>query len=124
MQTLYERKYNVDNEPSILVNLQCLKEANATEMVNREWDGVTFGICDFPFTPIVDGTFLPAGPDKLLASGRFQPAQVLLGANRNEGIYFIIYYLTEHFKLMENVSMFLCKNRQTTNGIKIYKKNR
>ena len=78
-----------------------MKGANATRMVNREWDGLTSGIMEFPFTPIVDGNFLPDGPKRLLSKGQFKKTQILLGANKDEGIYFIMYYLMDIFKFNE-----------------------
>ena len=81
---------------------------DAHAMVNAEWDTqdgpITYGICAMPFVPIVDGQFLPASPARILQSGNFKKTEILLGANRDEGSYFLIYYLTHLFKLDDNVS--------------------
>ena len=76
----------------------CLRQVNATEMVNAEWDGIVYGIMGCPFTPVYDGVFFPDTPGKALQRKNFKKASILLGTNSNEGNYFIIYYLTEIFK--------------------------
>ena len=76
----------------------CLRQVNATEMVNAEWDGIVYGIMGCPFTPVYDGVFFPDTPGKALQRKNFKKTSILLGTNRNEGHYFIIYYLTEIFK--------------------------
>ena len=82
-----------------------MRRTNASLLVNKEWDGViTMGVANFPFRPIVDGTLLPDGPHRLLSKGHFKQTPILLGANSDEGVYFIIYYLTEVFKLNDKVS--------------------
>ena len=77
-------------------------------MVNAEWDPaggpISYGICTMPFVPIEEGQFLPASPLRILQSGNFKKTEVLLGANKDEGSYFLIYYLTHLFKLEDNVS--------------------
>ena len=84
--------------------MQCLRAANTTALVNMEHDNLAFGVCAFPFVPIVDGVYLPAHPATLLAAGTYPPRDILLGANQEEGAYFLIYYLTDIFQLTENVS--------------------
>ncbi len=83
--------------------IECLRTRNATQLVQKEWDGVTIGIAEFPFTPIIDGSFLDETPQTALNNKNFKKTNVLMGANRDEGFYFIIYYLTELFKKEENV---------------------
>lgn len=83
--------------------IQCLKASNATDLVNAEWNGIVFGIVEFPFVPVIDGKFLTESPQKSLESKNFKKTNILMGANKDEGNYFIIYYLTELFKKEENV---------------------
>ena len=78
-------------------------------MVNTEWEptggAIALGICAMPFVPIVDGEFLlQDNPERILQSGELRKTPVLLGANREEGTYFLIYFLTHLFKLQHNVS--------------------
>jgi len=51
-----------------------------------------------PFTPVYDGVFFPDSPEKALQRKNFKKTNILLGNNRNEGNYFILYYLTNIFK--------------------------
>jgi acetylcholinesterase len=74
---------------------------NASELVVKEWG--TQGICEFPFVPVLDGSFLDEMPLTALKNGHFKPTPLLLGSNTEEGNYFIIYYLTQLFHLKENV---------------------
>ena len=83
--------------------IECLRNKNATELVNKEWDGIVLGIAEFPFVPIIDGSFLDETPQQSMDSKNYKKTNVLLGANRDEGHYFIIYYLTDLFKNEENV---------------------
>merc|ERR1712079_301304 len=73
------------------------------------WDpsggAIALGICAMPFVPIVDGNFLLTNnPERILQSGELRKTPVLLGANQEEGTYFLIYFLTHLFKLQHNVS--------------------
>ena len=88
---------------------QCLQRADPHTMVNTEWEptggAIALGICAMPFVPIVDGKFLlKDNPERILQSGELRKTPVLLGANREEGTYFLIYFLTHLFKLQHNVS--------------------
>ena len=83
--------------------VDCLKTKNATDLVNAEWNGIIFGIAEFPFVPVIDGAFLTETPEKSLKSKNFKKCNILMGANQDEGYYFIMYYLTELFRKEENV---------------------
>ena len=90
--------------------LKCLQSADPVKLVNAEWDPadgpIAYGVCAMPFVPIIDGQFLPENPLRMLQSGQFKKTEVLLGANKDEGSYFLLYYLTHLFRLEENVSDF------------------
>lgn len=81
--------------------IDCLKKKDPVELVNNE--SITLGICEFPFVPIIDGSFLDEHPVRALANKNFKKTNILLGSNSEEGNYFIIYYLTELFRNEENV---------------------
>jgi acetylcholinesterase len=76
----------------------CLRRANATRMVNAEWDGIVFGIMGCPFTPVHDGVFFPDTPATAMDKENFKKTKILLGNNLQEGHYFVLYYLSEIFK--------------------------
>lgn len=88
-----------DLEPMI----ECLRQKPAEELVNNE--GGTLGICEFPFVPIIDGSFLDEMPRRSLAHQNFKKTNLLMGSNTDEGYYFIFYYLTELFPKEENVGV-------------------
>lgn len=91
----------------------CLRRANATKMVNAEWDGIVFGIMGCPFTPVHDGVFFPDSPARALARENFKKTKILLGTNSNEGHYFVLYYLTDIFKKQEDISISLQQFRDS-----------
>ena len=66
---------------------------DANELANNEFKAIVFGICGFAFTPVLDGEFFPESPRKALARKNYKMANILLGANKDEGNYFTIYYL-------------------------------
>lgn len=77
--------------------IDCLIQVDPLELVNNEWG--TLGICEFPFVPVIDGSFLDETPQRSLATNSFKKANILMGSNTEEGFYFIIYYLTEKFRI-------------------------
>nr|NVI69573.1 acetylcholine esterase [Cucujiformia] len=90
------------HEPNDLsAAIDCLKKKDPIELVNNEWG--TLGICEFPFVPVIDGAFLDEHPVRALVHKNFKKTNILLGSNTEEGNYFIIYYLTDLFKIEDNV---------------------
>ncbi len=80
--------------------VSCLRQVNATALVDSEWNGIVFGIMGCPFVPVFDGgPVFPESPAKAMARRSFKRTNVLLGTNANEGFYFIIYHLSEIFKI-------------------------
>ena len=72
-------------------------------MVYKEWDGITVGLTIGIFTPIIDGSFLDEKPAVSLKKKEFKKTNILIGANKDEGFYFILYYLSDMFKRQEDV---------------------
>lgn len=81
--------------------ISCLRTVNASDLVVKEWG--TQGICEFPFVPVLDGSFIDEDPSVALRNGHFKHIPLLLGSNTDEGNYFILYYLTTLFPLKEGV---------------------
>ncbi|KAK3925052.1 Acetylcholinesterase [Frankliniella fusca] len=86
------------NLPAVI---RCLRNTSAETLVEKEWG--TLGICEFPFVPVIDGSFLDEMPQKSLATRNFKKTNILMGSNTEEGYYFILYYLTELFRKEEDV---------------------
>lgn len=72
----------------------CLRSVEAPFLVDQQW--VSRGILQFPFLPVVDGFFLTEEPSVSLRHRRFKKCPILLGSNRNEGSWFIVYELSDH----------------------------
>jgi len=83
--------------------IDCLRKANATEMVYKEWDGITMGLTIGIFTPIIDGSFLDEKPAVSLKKKEFKKTNILMGANKDEGMFFIFYYMADLFPKEEDV---------------------
>lgn len=81
--------------------VKCLRLQDPDLLVKSEIFAT--GVVDFSFIPVVDGAFLTERPEDSMNSGNFKKCKILLGSNRNEGTYFIVYYLTQLFKRDENV---------------------
>jgi len=75
----------------------CLRRQPASLIVHEQW--VSRGIVQFPFLPVVDGAFLSRKPEVLLRRAQFKHCPILLGSNRNEASFFLIYALTDNLGL-------------------------
>jgi len=75
----------------------CLRAQPASLIVHEQW--VSRGIVQFPFLPVVDGSFLTRKPEILLRQAEFKHCPILLGSNQNEASFFLIYELTDHLGL-------------------------
>ena len=85
--------------------VECLRRANATKLVWSEWDaGIAVDIMAMPFVPVLDGVVFPESPARALARKNFKKTKLLLGTNRNEGYYFLMYFLADIFKLSPNIT--------------------
>jgi len=64
----------------------------------------------FPWAPTVDGDFLVDTPYNMLVSGQFQRKESLLGVNRDEGTFWILFALPGFSKdgpSRQNLSMYV-----------------
>ena len=75
----------------------CLRSLPPQSIVDEQW--VSRGIIQFPFVPVVDGSFLVEMPEMSLKRRSFKKCPILLGSNLNEGSFFILYDLSEWLKL-------------------------
>jgi len=81
----------------MVVVADCLRRFTPQRLADEQF--VARGPMQFPFLPVVDGTFLPDAPVKLLRHGEFKRCPLISGFNVNEGSYFIIYELPEYMNL-------------------------
>lgn len=57
--------------------VKCLRTRDPKDLVNNEW--FVDGVVDFPFVPVIDGTFLDQMPAKYLESRDFKKTNLLVG---------------------------------------------
>ncbi|KAM6946339.1 acetylcholinesterase-like [Aplochiton taeniatus] len=72
---------------------QCLQSINPEELLNQQFRVLpeATSIIDYPFFPTVDRDFLPDAPEVLLQTGQFLKTDVMIGLNKDEGSYFLVY---------------------------------
>jgi carboxylesterase type B len=94
-------------EATTVEMLSCLRNLSADEILNNEW--VDFNFMVFPWAPSVDGDFLKDTPHNLLYQGKYAKKDTLMGVNKDEGTYWIIYTLPGMYKdqpSLQNYTMF------------------
>ena len=64
---------------NIRATIECLRSKNATDLVNSEWQGIAFGIAEFPFVPVIDGAFLDETPQKSMDTKNFKKTNIMMG---------------------------------------------
>ncbi|KAK0153769.1 Cholinesterase [Merluccius polli] len=70
---------------------RCLQRADPEDIVTQQYELLQPSALQLPFLPSVDGDFLPDEPEVLLKTGNFKRTEVLVGLNKNEGSYFLLY---------------------------------
>ena len=79
------------------IAMKCLKAIPAESITAHEF--VVSGFSNFSFVPVIDSDFIPGDPWELLKQNNaLKNVNVLYGNNKNEGNYFIAYFLTEQYK--------------------------
>ncbi|XP_052437558.1 cholinesterase-like isoform X1 [Carassius gibelio] len=70
----------------------CLRAVEPEKIVSLQFEVIPDSvIISVPFPPTVDGEFLADMPSDVIQSGHFLKTELLLGLNRDEGTYFLIY---------------------------------
>ncbi|GFN92334.1 carboxylic ester hydrolase [Plakobranchus ocellatus] len=78
--------------------LACLQAVDAERLTNQQWILVDKWF-DVPIGPIVDGNFLPEHPNDMLRLGNIKMTNVIVGVDKNEGIFWDIYGFMSDFPL-------------------------
>ncbi|CAF1015811.1 unnamed protein product [Rotaria sp. Silwood1] len=89
-----QRGANVDNIEIMFecaLNYPIIDEDHYAYITNAEYTIQDGGPMFFLLMPVIDGTFLPDDPITMLKTGNFKKCPLLLGANRDEGSYFMVY---------------------------------
>uniref|UniRef100_A0A4W6E800 Carboxylic ester hydrolase n=2 Tax=Lates calcarifer TaxID=8187 RepID=A0A4W6E800_LATCA len=70
----------------------CLQKASADDILLQQFYVFTkASILGSPFVPVVDGDFVPELPADMLNKGHLPKKDILMGLNRDEGTYFLLY---------------------------------
>ncbi|XP_038051124.1 cholinesterase 2-like [Patiria miniata] len=69
--------------------VDCMRTREVVDILRWQW--VTLDFADFPFVPVVDGTFVPERPQSAMERRAFKNCEVIVGSNKNEGIFFMVY---------------------------------
>ncbi|XP_076652400.1 acetylcholinesterase 2 [Halictus rubicundus] len=77
--------------------MACMRSADARAISVQQWNSY-WGILGFPSAPTIDGIFLPKDPLELLQEADFKDTEILIGNNKNEGTYFILYDFIDFFE--------------------------
>ncbi|XP_036393429.1 cholinesterase-like [Megalops cyprinoides] len=96
----------------------CLRGVEPEEIVSQQHSVLEEPLpVGSTFVPTVDGDFLADLPEVLIQSGQFKKTELLLGVNKDEGTYFLVYgapgFSIEHEsliardKLLQGVRLFL-----------------
>jgi len=89
----------------VRASIDCLRKADPHKLVTKEWDGITHGFTGAigVFVPIVDGAFLDESPGTAMRLENFKKTNILLGSNKDEGNYFVLYFFPEMFPKQDEV---------------------
>ncbi|XP_047451175.1 acetylcholinesterase-like [Mugil cephalus] len=70
----------------------CLQQAEPTDITELQYKAMLHpSFLGFPFAPVVDGDFLPDKVEMLLTSDKLTKKDLMLGVNKDEGTYFLVY---------------------------------
>ncbi|KAM4628420.1 cholinesterase-like [Polymixia lowei] len=70
----------------------CLQRADPADIAVKQYEIVLEpAMIALAFAPVVDRNFLPDEPEVLLQNGNFLKTEVILGLNKDEGTYFLVY---------------------------------
>ena len=108
---LLAKRLGCDPDDKDWAILQCLRKIPASRFPKEE-AGITRGYAQFPFVPVVDGTFLTKSPQEYLAEGSFKKIPLLMGSNANEGTWLLVYHEPKLFDLNETIKISSEKHRQ------------
>lgn len=78
--------------------VDCLRNVPAHTLAAKQFM-VSYGAMQFPFVPVIDGSFLTDSPQNLIRMRQFKKCPILMGSNLNEGSFFMIYELVDYMSL-------------------------
>lgn len=91
--------YDGDMEDTIY----CMRRVSAEKLIEEQW--VSRGIIQFPFVPIIDGTFLTETPEMSLKRKSFKKCPIIAGSNLNEGSFWVLYELYPTYLTLDRINL-------------------
>lgn len=77
---------------NIATQVGCLRAVSAAILAYVQWDSrIDSAGYSIPFQPVIDGVFLPNTTDVGVLPAAAQKKPLIIGVNRNEGMFFILY---------------------------------
>ena len=97
--------------------MECLNSKEALSIADQTWlvpDGVS--VLAVPFAPTIDDFFISEMPSEMMKQGKYKRTPILLGANKDEGTFFLFYHNAEMFTLNRSTPLSKQEYRQTLEG--------
>ncbi|XP_052097582.1 cholinesterase 2-like isoform X1 [Mytilus californianus] len=79
---------------SALETVQCLRQASTDDLTNKAWN-LPMTHVQWPFAPTLDNYFIHKSPTEIMKTDYFANKDILFGFNRDEGSFFLLYYLID-----------------------------
>ncbi|XP_076449528.1 uncharacterized protein LOC143285962 [Babylonia areolata] len=77
--------------------IHCLRNVNAGNVTDAQWTLPNELFMDLPVGVAIDGYFLEEDPAELVRQGAVKDTELLMGVNKDEGIYFLVYAYPDLF---------------------------
>ena len=77
------------NSPNLM---KCLRSIDAETIIGKQWPYGEFLL--FPFVPVIDGEYLTDTPYNLVKNRTVPKKDILIGSNKDEGSFWLLYYLS------------------------------
>ncbi|XP_064645323.1 acetylcholinesterase-like [Lineus longissimus] len=83
--------------------MECLYQVDPLKLTNQQWhDDIIDAYFEVPIGPVVDKYFFPEHPNLMLQKGQYKRAPILLGSNKDEGSWFLLYGLLNTYFNLKN----------------------
>ncbi|XP_076470964.1 acetylcholinesterase-like isoform X2 [Babylonia areolata] len=109
--------------PSSTSPLSCLLQADPQNITDAMWQLNSFYF-EVPFAPIVDEHFLPEHPKVLLETGQVKDTDIVIGVNKDEGMFWLLYGFPDQFPLNITGNMSKSEMDEVVHGINFKREER
>lgn len=74
--------------------LRCLKKVSENELTLKQWE-LNMTHIQWPFVPTLDNYLIYKSPSEILKTDSFQNKDLMFGFNRDEGSFFLLYFIKD-----------------------------